>query len=89
MSIRTPRVSEIRSFAGLTRELLGCVEPEVVVAVGRKAEMQLGEIGVACTYVRHPSQGGARRFEEGMIRVFRGLAGSQRGGHHSSSPRTV
>jgi hypothetical protein len=29
-----------------------------------------GEIGAACTYVRHPSQGGARKFETGMRAVF-------------------
>ena len=89
MSIRTPRVSEIRSFSGLTRELVECVEPEVVVAVGRKAEAQLGEIGAPCVYVRHPSQGGARLFEEGMVRIFGGLARRKAGGRHSSSPTTV
>lgn len=29
-----------------------------------------GEIGAACTYVRHSSQGGARKFETGMRAVF-------------------
>jgi hypothetical protein len=36
----------------------------------------LGRIGVPCTYVRHPSQGGARLFEEGVKAVLQqaGLA---------------
>ncbi len=89
MSIRAPRVSELRSFAGVTRVLVECAKPEVVVAVGRKAEVQLGELGVDCRYVRHPSQGGARLFEEGMVGVFEELGGSRSGGHRSSSPRTV
>jgi hypothetical protein len=89
MSIRTPRASELRSFADVTRVLVECVKPEVVVAVGRKAEAQLGELGMACTYVRHPSQGGSRLFEEGMVGVFEQLAGSRAGGHRSSSPATV
>ncbi len=69
-SIRTPRVSELRRFSALTRVLVESVQPTIVVALGRKAEWQLGELGLACRYVRHPSQGGAKLFEEGMRAVF-------------------
>lgn len=72
MSIRTPRVSELRLFASVTGVLVSCVRSARVVALGRKAETQLGELGLECTYVRHPSQGGATAFEEGMRMIFGG-----------------
>lgn len=70
-TIRGPRVSEIRRFTGLSREVVEILRPKQVLAVGRKAERLLKkEIGVDCTYVRHPSQGGATLFEEAMRTVF-------------------
>ncbi len=73
MSIRTPRASEIKGFAWLTRAVLDAVEPGMVIALGRKAQYQLDFLEVDCTYVRHPSQGGAVLFEEGMKRLFRAM----------------
>lgn len=70
MSIRTPGVGEIRSWGWLTGMVIEMVVPEVVVALGRKAEFQLSGLGIECVYVRHPSQGGAVAFEEGMREVF-------------------
>jgi len=72
LSIRAPGISELRDFAELTGALMEAVGPQVVVALGRKAEYQLGELGVAAEYVRHPSQGGAAAFESGMRKVFEG-----------------
>ena len=46
------------------------------MALGRVAERALTAVNVACTYVRHPSQGGARLFEAGMGEVFGGEAES-------------
>ncbi|NNF03935.1 MAG: uracil-DNA glycosylase [Rhodothermales bacterium] len=66
LDIRTPRVSEIRRFLPVTRAVVDGLEPRAVLAVGRKAERALGELGVDCTYVRHPSQGGAAKFERGV-----------------------
>lgn len=70
MSIRTPRLSEIRRFLPVTMAVLEAVQPRQVVAVGRKAERALSELGVTCTYVRHPSQGGATLFEKGIREVL-------------------
>lgn len=66
LDIRTPRVSEIRRFLPVTAAVIDALRPQAVLAVGRKAERALGELGVDCTYVRHPSQGGATKFEEGV-----------------------
>lgn len=71
LTIRPPRRREIKASAGLLAELLDVLRPERVLAVGRKAEFALHHIGWEATYVRHPSQGGARLFEEGVTAVFR------------------
>ena len=70
LTIRAPRVREIRQFAGALAAVVEATEPRRVVALGRVAERALTAVGVESTYVRHPSQGGARLFEAGMAEVF-------------------
>ncbi len=70
LSVRSPKHSEVRRFRPVVERVVSIVEPKVVVAMGRKAEGTLEASGVACTYVRHPSHGGAKQFEQGMRRVF-------------------
>ncbi|HIG73677.1 MAG TPA: hypothetical protein EYQ24_03595 [Bacteroidetes bacterium] len=72
LTIRAPRVREIRRFADALAAVVAATEPRRVVALGRVAERALTAVDVACTYVRHPSQGGARLFEAGMGEVFGG-----------------
>lgn len=70
-SIRTPTASEIREFVPLSRAVVEAVEPSLILTVGRKAERLITrELGLPATYVRHPSQGGARLFAEGMRAAF-------------------
>lgn len=69
-SIRTPRAAEIMRFAPLLRDMLALLQPERIAAIGRKAESALAAIGAEATYVRHPSQGGALLFEEGMRTII-------------------
>ena len=73
LTIRTPRVSEIKRFVPLVEGIVNIMNPQAVVAVGRKAESALSMIGVDAIYVRHPSQGGATRFEEGVRKVMKEL----------------
>ena len=70
MSIRTPRVSEIKQFTPLLADMLAVLRPERIAAIGRKAERALSLVGAEATYVRHPSQGGALLFEEGMRTII-------------------
>lgn len=70
LSIRNPRNSEVVAFLPLIESVLGAVEPDRILAIGRKAEYALQKIGRSCTYIRHPSQGGARKFEEGVLNVL-------------------
>ena len=69
-SIRTPRTTEIKRFAPLLSQMLAILRPERIAAIGRKAEKALAAAGVQATYVRHPSQGGALLFEEGMRTII-------------------
>ena len=70
MSIRNPRNGEVMVYADVLRAILDVMNPEIVLAIGRKAEYVLGKLGVECRYIRHPSQGGARKFEEGVGTVL-------------------
>lgn len=70
LTIRTPRRSEVAAYEGLLAEIVERLNPERVVAVGRKGERALDEIGVDNTYVRHPSHGGANKFEAGMLDIL-------------------
>ena len=69
LTIRTPRRSEVRRWSGLLEGLLDALGPERIVAIGRKAERALTEIDADVTYVRHPSQGGAKKFEAGITSI--------------------
>jgi len=66
LSIRTPTQREVRDWLPLVADLIEALKPAQAIAIGRKAEFALRSLGVRCTYVRHPSQGGARLFETGV-----------------------
>jgi hypothetical protein len=69
LTIRTPRRTEVREWRDLLTDLLDTLDPARVVGVGRKAERALDEAGADPTYVRHPSQGGAKKFEDGIHEI--------------------
>ncbi|NNE70522.1 MAG: uracil-DNA glycosylase [Rhodothermales bacterium] len=70
-TIRPPRRTELRRFEELTARLIEVFAPRRVLSVGRKAERTLSEISVDATYVRHPSQGGATLFREGVQKALK------------------
>ncbi|PQJ33543.1 hypothetical protein BSZ35_02060 [Salinibacter sp. 10B] len=69
LTIRTPRRTEVREWQPLLTGLLDALNPERIVGVGRKAERALTEVDADPTYVRHPSQGGAKKFEAGINEI--------------------
>ncbi|MDQ7041520.1 MAG: uracil-DNA glycosylase [Rhodothermus sp.] len=79
LSIRTPTQRELRAWMPLVAAIVEVLQPEQVIAVGRKAEFVLQSLGIACTYVRHPSQGGARQFEAGVRALLGSLSSPDRG----------
>ena len=70
LSIRNPRRTEVREWNDLLIDLLDLLDPDRIVGIGRKAERALQEIGADVTYVRHPSQGGATKFETGITALI-------------------
>lgn len=73
LSIRAPTQAEAHAWHHLLALHAGVLSPRVTVAVGRHAERALAAVGVAATYVRHPSQGGAPAFRAGMAALWAGL----------------
>ncbi|MDA0684518.1 MAG: uracil-DNA glycosylase [Bacteroidetes bacterium] len=70
LTIRTPRLGEIKEFVPVLEEIIDELRPARTIAIGRKAERALDLAGVETTYVRHPSQGGALLFEEGVRTII-------------------
>ncbi len=70
LSIRPPRVSEVNSFLPVLEAVVGFSRASRVVAIGRKAENALQHIACDATYIRHPSQGGATLFRNGIRDVL-------------------
>ena len=70
LSIRTPKASEVAASTDVLAGLLAILKPRRILAIGRKAERALKTVDAEATYVRHPSQGGAKRFEAGVLAVM-------------------
>jgi len=51
-------------------KLLQIFEIETIGAVGRKAESKLKDIGIRYQYIRHPSNGGKKKFIEGINKLI-------------------
>jgi uracil-DNA glycosylase len=67
LSNRTPAVGELRAGAEVLGELIERLRPRALVAVGRSAERALADLGLDCdACVRHPANGGATAFREGL-----------------------
>ncbi|WP_299639634.1 hypothetical protein [Devosia sp.] len=50
--------------------LLALLEPEFILAIGRDAQLALGELGIASEPVRHPSYGGQPEFVRDVSRHY-------------------
>ncbi len=62
--------SEREACRPLLNWLLEVLKPQVVVAIGRDAQLALGDLGIAATQVRHPSYGGQAEFVAGIERLY-------------------
>lgn len=67
LSNRTPTPAELRERAGTLAELMRIFSLSTVVAVGRKAQQVLADLGVEATAVRHPANGGKAEFRAGLL----------------------
>jgi uracil-DNA glycosylase len=66
-SNRIPTAGELLLGAPFLTTLMTLFPIEVVVAIGNLAERSLTRLGIPHTKVRHPSQGGKRKFVEGVL----------------------
>lgn len=64
---RTPTEKELSDGLAYTRELLRMTGPLLLFAVGRKSEATLREAGYHPVVLRHPANGGANLFREGLF----------------------
>jgi hypothetical protein len=71
-SNRTPKDAELALGAEALRVLIGAFPGAMVVAVGRKAELALRALAIGFqAAVRHPANGGATAFAEGLSRALK------------------
>ncbi|WP_420460035.1 hypothetical protein [Neolewinella sp.] len=63
---RSVRRTELTAYQPVLQNLLKLFSFTTVIAIGRVAERTLVDVGISCRYVRHPAQGGARAFREGV-----------------------
>lgn len=68
-SNRAPTIEELRIGAPFLEDLLRLFRFERVVAIGNLASRSLTALGIAHDKVRHPSQGGKKKFVDGMARL--------------------
>ncbi|MBT3355052.1 MAG: uracil-DNA glycosylase [Candidatus Scalindua sp.] len=71
LSNRTPSQNEFEKGKPVMLALLQSVNVSKVIAVGEKSRIQLGEMGIDASMVRHPANGGAPKFREQIIQVIK------------------
>ena len=62
LSNRTPDASELERGGAFLREFLSAFHFEHILAVGNKSFETLAELGIKTRRLRHPANGGAKRF---------------------------
>ena len=70
---RTPNAAEIRFGSKWLREIVEMYPTATIVAVGKRAETALEEIGTEHVSVRHPAHGGKTDFYAGVKHVAQSL----------------
>jgi len=68
-SNRVPTSAELAIGERFIDALMRIFPIELVVAIGNQADASLTRLGIEHEKVRHPSQGGKRKFVEGMARL--------------------
>ena len=68
-SNRPPTKNELKFGEKYLKDLIGIFGIKTTIAIGRKAEKSLGSLGYKPAYIRHPSQGGANDFRNGLLNL--------------------
>ncbi|RYF85773.1 MAG: uracil-DNA glycosylase, partial [Chitinophagaceae bacterium] len=69
-SNRTPTKDELKIGGLFLTTILQELSPKHIIAIGRKAEIVLNDLNKERIYVRHPANGGARKFREGIEKLL-------------------
>lgn len=70
LSNRTPRSNELEAGLPVLKEFLHLFDGSVIIAVGRKCEKCLNMLDLPYYPVRHPANGGARKFRRQLSQIF-------------------
>ncbi len=63
---RTPNTSELEIGARYLTEILEIYPIDKIIALGRKPESKIRDLGYDYVYVRHPANGGKNKFVNGL-----------------------
>lgn len=63
---RTPNTDELHIGGKYVDELLSIFNIDKIIALGRKPESKIKDLGYDCIYVRHPANGGKNKFIQGI-----------------------
>lgn len=69
-SNRKPTKEEVVIGQKFFRDIVAIFGVKHIVAVGRVAETCLASLGVRCEAIRHPANGGAKKFRSGILRAI-------------------
>jgi uracil-DNA glycosylase len=69
LSNRKPSVQEVALGATILRELIEALPNVKVLAIGQVAGGTLRKLGIEAETIRHPANGGATQFREGLKRI--------------------
>lgn len=70
LSVRNPGKKEISQFSDLNREIINILKPQSILSIGRCAEDALRCFNIRSVYIRHPSRGGSKIFQEHIGKLF-------------------
>lgn len=71
LTVRNPTKNEVSRFGEALRLIKAYMKPTHIVAIGKKAFVELDALGEASLYVRHPSRGGKADFTAGIRDIFK------------------
>jgi uracil-DNA glycosylase len=70
LSNRTPTRTELLRFSGVLANMIELFGIERFIAIGKKAELVLGELGYEADCVRHPANGGKNACRDGLLKLL-------------------
>ena len=65
-TIRSPHRNELEGFNHILSKIVEIIQPKHIYSIGRKSEQAVKSLGLHPTYIRHPSHGGKRDFQNGI-----------------------